>query len=257
MLDSLNVSVPSFSSLLILGGIFLVMVYLNARSKIAQTPLEYDQLLISRMNQLGMTSFAALQQKSGLTNLRLRQVRRGEVASLPFQELTRLATAIEWTLEELLCNFGIENTSSAKLRSQLDALRSEALRLREDLQKQKVELTTEFRHSTFEQLQSLLANYPSVRQLVQVKPDLPAKNLISLFTSLDNLIQSWGYEPIGQVWEQVPYTPQLHQPDVSNLEAGELVYIRFIGYRDGEQILCPAKVSRTLPAGTQRTASSE
>jgi hypothetical protein len=115
-----------------------------------------------------------------------------------------------------------------------------------------MELTTELQHSTFEQLQALLTNYPSVRQLVQVKPDLPAKNLTSLFTSLDNLIESWGYKAIGQVWEQVSYNPQLHQPDAGDIEAGELVYIRFVGYRDGEHILCPAKVSRTLPAGSQK-----
>ncbi len=245
MLDSLSVPVPSFSSLLILGGVFLVLIYLYSRSQIPM--LEYDQLLISRLNQLGMTSFACLQRKANFTSSRLRQVRHGELAPLQLKELTRLATALNWTLDELLQNFGIENTSSSKRLSEIDALRTECLRLREQLQQQRVELTTEFHHSTFEQLQTLLTNYPSVRQLVQVKPDLPAKNLTSLFTSLDNLITSWGYESIGQVWEQVAYNPQLHQPDADDIEIGELVYIRFVGYRDGEHILYPAKVSRTLP----------
>jgi hypothetical protein len=245
MLDSLSVPVPSFSSLLILGGLFLVLIYLYSRSQIPM--LEYDQLLISRLNQLGMASFASLQRKANFTSSRLRQVRHGELAPLQLKELTRLATALNWTLDELLQNFGIENTSSSKRLSELDALRTECLRLREQLQQQRVELTTEFHHSTFEQLQTLLTNYPSVRQLVQVKPDLPAKNLTSLFTSLDNLISSWGYESIGQVWEQVAYNPQLHQPDAGDIETGELVYIRFVGYRDGEHILYPAKVSRTLP----------
>ncbi len=245
MLDSLSVPVPSFSSLLILGGLFLVLIYLYSRSQIPM--LEYDQLLISRLNQLGMASFASLQRKANFTSSRLRQVRHGELAPLQLKELTRLATALNWTLDELLQNFGIENTSSSKRLSELDALRTECLRLREQLQQQRVELTTEFHHSTFEQLQTLLTNYPSVRQLVQVKPDLPAKNLTSLFTSLDNLISSWGYESIGQVWEQVAYNPQLHQPDAGDIEIGELVYIRFVGYRDGEHILYPAKVSRTLP----------
>ncbi len=245
MLDSLSVPVPSFSSLLILGGLFLVLIYLYSRSQLPI--LEYDQLLISRLNQLGMASFASLQRKANFTSSRLRQVRHGELAPLQLKELTRLATALNWTLDELLQNFGIENTSSSKRLSELDALRTECLRLREQLQQQRVELTTEFHHSTFEQLQTLLTNYPSVRQLVQVKPDLPAKNLTSLFTSLDNLITSWGYESIGQVWEQVAYNPQLHQPDAGDIETGELVYIRFVGYRDGEHILYPAKVSRTLP----------
>ena len=252
MLDSLRVPVPSFSSLLIIGGLFLVLVYIDSRTKIAQTPLEYDQLLMSRMNQLGMTSFVSLQQKSGLIDLRLRKVRRGELASLRLKELTQLATALDWTLEELLQNFGVGDTSSSKRLLEIEALRNECLRLREELQQQRVELTNELQQSTFQQLQTLLTNYPSVRRLIQVKPDLPAKNLPSLFTSLDNLIESWGYEPIGQVWEQVPYNPQLHQPDTGGIEAGEVVYVRFVGYRDGENILYPAKVSRTLPAGLNK-----
>ena len=252
MLDSLSVPVPSFSSLLILGGLFLVLVYIDARSKIAKVPLVYDQRLMSRLNQLGMTSFVSLQQKSGLTDSRLRQVRCGDLTSLTLRELSRLATALDWTIEELLQNFGVENTSSSKRLSEIEALRTECLRLREELQQQSVELTTELQHSIFQQLQTLLTNYPTVRQLVQVKPDLPAKNLTSLFTSLDNLIESWGYQQIGQTWEQVHYNPQLHQPDAGDIEPGELVYIRFVGYQDGEHILCPAKVSRTLPAGSQK-----
>src|ERR671933_763179 len=252
MLDSLRVPVPSFSSLLILGGLFLVLVYIDARSKIAKVPLVYDQRLMSRLNQLGMTSFVSLQQKSGLTDSRLRQVRCGDLTSLTLRELSRLATALDWTIEELLQNFGVENTSSSKRLSEIEALRTECLRLREELQQQSVELTTELQHSIFQQLQTLLTNYPTVRQLVQVKPDLPAKNLTSLFTSIDNLIESWGYKPIGQTWEQVQYNPQLHQPDAGDIEPGELVYIRFVGYQDGEHILCPAKVSRTLPAGSQK-----
>ncbi|NEQ27289.1 MAG: XRE family transcriptional regulator, partial [Microcoleus sp. SIO2G3] len=86
---------------------------------------------------------------------------------------------------------------------------------------------------------------------ITVKPDLPAKNIVSLFTPLDNLIETWGYERIGQAWEQVSYNPQLHQADASDIEVGELVYIRFIGYKEGERILCPAKVSRTLPGGVK------
>lgn len=252
MLDSLSVPVPSFSSLLILGGLFLVLVYIDSRSKIAKVPLVYDQLLMSRLNQLGMTSFVSLQQNSGLTDWRLRQVRCGDLTSLTLRELSRLATALDWTIEELLQNFGVEDTSSKKRLLEIEALRTECLRLREELQQQSVELTTELQHSIFQQLQTLLTNYPTVRQLVQVKPDLPAKNLTSLFTSLDNLIESWGYKPIGQAWEQVHYNPQLHQPDAGDIEPGELVYVRFVGYQDGEHILCPAKVSRTLPAGSQK-----
>jgi molecular chaperone GrpE (heat shock protein) len=190
MFDSLSVPVPSFSSLLILGGIFLLLVYLDYRIKVVQKP--------------------------------------GEVR---------------------VKDSKITEISAAKASLEIDALRTECLQLREALQKQGIELKNELQYSNFKQLQTLLTNYPSVRQLVEFKPELPAKNLISLFTSLDNLIEIWGYEPIGKVWEQVSYDPQLHQADTGDLEVGELIYIRFVGYRKGDRILTPAKVSRTLPAG--------
>ncbi|WP_339376315.1 hypothetical protein [Calothrix sp. NIES-2098] len=134
-----------------------------------------------------------------------------------------------------------------KLISEKAALHQEGLRLHEELQQQHLELTEEFRISTFEQLQTLLTNYPSIYQMVSVKPELPAKNLLSLFTPLDNLLGKWGYEQIGKPWEQVTYNSQLHQPDTADITEGELVYIRFIGYQHQGKILCPAKVSRTLP----------
>lgn len=187
MIDSLSVPVPSFNSLLILGGIFLLLVYFDSRLKVAQT----------------------------------------------------------WELKERAESKS--ETSTWKTSLEIEALRTECLQLREASQKQGVEIENEFQQVTFQQLQTLLTNYPSVRQLVEVKPELPAKNIISLFTSLDNLIEIWGYEPIGRVWEKVSYNPQLHQADLSDIEVGELVYIRFVGYRKGDRILAPAKVSRTLP----------
>ena len=89
--------------------------------------------------------------------------------------------------------------------------------------------------------------------MVLAKPELPAKNLVSLFTPLDNLITSWGYTPIGETWQQVNYNPQLHQADSHDIQEGDLVYIRFIGYQDGLMVIYPAKVSRTLPGGFSDT----
>jgi molecular chaperone GrpE (heat shock protein) len=141
---------------------------------------------------------------------------------------------------------------TADAAKEIAALRQECLRLRQELQQQSTELTADMRNTIFQQLQTLLTNYPSVRQMVQAKPDLPAKNLTSLFTPLDNLLQTWEYEAIGSVWEQVPYDPQWHQPDANDITKGELVYVRFIGYRHGDRILCPAKVSRSLPIGSKK-----
>lgn len=254
MLDSFNASIPSFNMLMILGGTFLVIVYIHSRSKIIEPhSLKYDQILMSRLNKLGMVSFVSLQQKTNLTALQMHQLRSGELALLQLKDLTKLAKALDWTIEELLENFGFADLfpSKALLELETKELREQCLQLREALQNQSVELTTDFRYSTFHQLQILLTSYPSLQQLIKAKPNVLAKNLIFLFSPIDNLLEKWGYEKIGQVWEQVAYNPKLHQADASDIEAGEMVYIRFVGYRDREKILCPAKVSRNLPTVIQ------
>ena len=143
--------------------------------------------------------------------------------------------------------------TSLDTEHKIKELEIQCQRLREELKQQSQQLQSDFQHETFTQLQTLLSNYPTVKKMALAKPDLPAKNLVSLFTSLDNLITNWGYNAIGETWEQVNYNPQLHQADSDDIQEGELVYIRFIGYQNGDTILYPAKVSRTLPPGFNNT----
>ena len=132
---------------------------------------------------------------------------------------------------------------------ELEDLRQQCQSLREEIKEQSEQLKSDFHRSTFEQLQTLLTNYPTACEMTKKKPDLPAKNLVALFTSLENLLLNWKYETIDSLWEKVEYNPQFHQPDSNEIEIGESVYVRFVGYKDGDKILCPAKVSRTLPPG--------
>jgi len=125
-------------------------------------------------------------------------------------------------------------------------LKNQCYRLETEITQQKNQLQQKFQQETFHTLQPLLCTYPTIKSITQIK-DLPAKHLIPLLIYLDNLIQSWGYTTIGTVWEQTPFNPQDHQPDSDNIQESEPVYIRFIGYRQNEKIIYPAKVSRTLP----------
>ncbi|NJK59111.1 MAG: molecular chaperone GrpE [Oscillatoriales cyanobacterium SM2_1_8] len=127
------------------------------------------------------------------------------------------------------------------------ALRAECERLQAAAQTQTERDRQQFQRETFAQLQSLLVQYPSFAPLVHAKPDWPAKNLIGAFAPLQNLVQAWHLEPIGTPWQATAFDPQQHQPDRADIQPGETVYVRFVGYRQGEEILVPAKVSRTLP----------
>ncbi len=237
-----------FGCLLWLGGTALGLSLIDANSQMPEKVKDKtEKLLRDRLSELGLCSWKALQQKSGLTSHSLRQVRRGQVGHLKLSQLQQLALALDWSLEELMHKLEI---SSIDIKES-EQLRQQCLRLRDELQQQTVQLRTDERDSTFEQLQTLLTNYPTARMMSESKPDLPAKNLVALFTPLENLLKSWGYQTIGKPWEPVPYNPQLHQPDATDIAEGETVYIRFVGYREGDRILCPAKVSRNLPAGIQ------
>jgi molecular chaperone GrpE (heat shock protein) len=244
--------VPPFSIALAVGGIFLILVYAYAASEAGDAiDFKYDTVLRERMNQLDILDWQDLATQSGLTRFGVRLVRQGDVGKLTLNQLRRLATVLNLNFQEFdrtLSALPLSATITAN-PTEIEELKQQCFRLRDKLEQQKVQLTDDFRRATFEQLQTLLTSYPAARKMAEAKPEMPAKNLSALFTPLENLLSSWGFETIGSAWEQVTYNPQLHQPDVEDITEGELVYIRFVGYRDGERILAPAKVSRTLPAG--------
>ena len=227
-----------------LGVVFLSLVYAEEEKNTMQ--FINDEWLRLRMTAVNIPTWKELRKKSGLEPLALKRIRQAEVKKINFSQLTKLATVLNWQPEELLPKLGLLPVTE---NDNLLVLHKECERLQSQLEQQKSELTQEIRESIFNQLQTLLTNYPSLRQMIEVKPELPVKNIIALFTPLDNVLESWNYEPIGQAWEQVEYSPELHQADSSDIAVGEKVYIRFVGYRDGERIICPAKVSRTLPGG--------
>jgi hypothetical protein len=96
-------------------------------------------------------------------------------------------------------------------------------------------------------LQELLISYPTAKLMVELKHNLPSKNILALLKPLEQLLEKWDVETIGQPWKKVPYNPNIHDCGEENISEGELVYIRWVGYYQGDNILLPAKVSRKLP----------
>jgi molecular chaperone GrpE (heat shock protein) len=145
--------------------------------------------------------------------------------------------------------YGNKAKNKAQFTQETEEFERRILDLEQESQRLKYELQQQSKtqDATFQQLHPLLISYPTARAIIKNKPDLPAKNLVALFKPLDNLLANWGIETIGKPWEKVPYNPQLHQADSQDIEEGELVYIRFVGYRQGKRILSPAKVSLNLP----------
>ncbi|MBE9222812.1 hypothetical protein IQ215_08895 [Cyanobacterium stanieri LEGE 03274] len=99
----------------------------------------------------------------------------------------------------------------------------------------------------FQQLESLLTNYPTAKIMVRFKPDLPAKSVVCLLKPLEELLAGWEITPVGQPWRRVNFNPNLHQPDADDIREGDWVYVRFVGYAQQDEVLVKAKVSRFLP----------
>jgi molecular chaperone GrpE (heat shock protein) len=191
-----------------------------------------------RSNKKVIAEQAALEQR--LTN---------EIALTKKSQAT--AQGLHTELTSTKSQLQTSEVNKAKLAAEIIALNQQCQRLREELKTQAAQVQTDAIAGGFEQIQTLLTQYPSVQRMVASQPELPARNIIALLTSLENLVKYWGCNSIGNPWEKVPYDPQIHQSDVDDIQPGEEVYVRFIGYQQGEQILIPAKVSRTLPAGAK------
>jgi molecular chaperone GrpE (heat shock protein) len=158
-------------------------------------------------------------------------------------------------LTDIKSQLQTSEVTRASLERKIVELNQQCQRLREELKTQTTQTQTDAIAGGFEQIQTLLTQYPSVKKMVESQPDLPARNLVALLTSLENLVKFWEFESIGKPWESVAFDPQLHQGDVGDLQVGESVYVRFVGYKKDDRILIPAKVSRTLPAGAKGSDS--
>jgi molecular chaperone GrpE (heat shock protein) len=154
-------------------------------------------------------------------------------------------------LQQTTAAFQAISLEKAALETEGIALKQQCARLRAELGQTVQQAQQDAQATAFEKIQTLLSQYPTLRKMTEAKPDLPARNIVATLTALDSLVQCWGYLPIGVPWEREAYNPQIHQGDVADLQAGETVYVRFVGYRDvkRDRILLPAKVSRTLPQG--------
>ncbi|EDX76427.1 hypothetical protein MC7420_4683 [Coleofasciculus chthonoplastes PCC 7420] len=60
---------------------------------------------------------------------------------------------------------------------------------------------------------------------------------------MEQLLQQWGIEAIASVGDELTYDPQWHQLMSGTVQPGELVRVRYVGYRQGDKLLYRAKVS--------------
>jgi DNA-binding Xre family transcriptional regulator len=237
-----------------LGGWYLYSLQETAMTQ----SYPHDAWLKVRMGERDLPTWQALQQAAGLSRTSLQKLRRGHCQRLRWEQLEQVAQALQWPLETLLVQLDLIAPPAAPAPPEADPaaalehLRQECMALRQDLAQQDAASTQAATQQSFFELQPLLTQFPTVPRMVEVQPNLPARNLLPLFNALQNWLARWEIRPIGEPWQPVPFDPRLHQPDGGDMEPEETVYVRFVGYRQGDDILVRAKVSRTLPAAASQ-----
>ncbi len=202
------------------------------------------------MQQAGFSSLRALSRTAGVSERQILRLRRLGVEQIRVDVALKLARALRIPLQVFVATFSSQPSvpervaSEPELSPQIINLKKECDRLQLLLQQQQSLLQQQFQQSSLQLLESLLLQFPTAACKARENPQLPAINILPLVEKpLEKLLQQWGVEAIAPVGAELPYDPRFHQLMDGNAQTGEIVKVRYTGYRQGDKLLYKAKVS--------------
>jgi DNA-binding Xre family transcriptional regulator len=193
------------------------------------------------MQQVGINSFRQLYRSTQLSAHPFNKLRSGKINQLRLQTLIDISRALQISVPQLISIFGDRSIAEADRRS-IATLQQEYQHLQQKFEQQRATLQAEFQFQSLQTLESFLTYFPAAKHAAQNNPDFPASKLIPLVQSIDQLISQWSVTAIGEVGSTLSYDPQWHQLIEGTANLGELVTVRYIGYRQGEKLIFRAKV---------------
>jgi molecular chaperone GrpE (heat shock protein) len=200
---------------------------------------DYTYQLRQFMQRVGVSSFKQLSREAGVSEWQVTQLRQGRVKQMRVEPLLKMSQALQVPVSELLATFGKIDTGGEAPA----AIKEEYQRLQAQLEQQRESLMQEFQHSSLQVLESWLLQWPTAAHAAQQNPQIPASRLLPLLKPMEHLLNQWGVEAIASVGEEIPYDPQWHQLMEGTAGAGDIVKVRYTGYRQGDKLLYRAKVS--------------
>ncbi|OUL30614.1 nucleotide exchange factor GrpE [Nostoc sp. RF31YmG] len=223
---------------------------------------DFTHLLQDLMRQVGISSFRALSRATGVSEPQILRLRQGKVEQMRVDILLKLSQVLQIKLDELVATFSGMSSDGEIKKAKLEKQQHSALKINEQellqevanlkteyersrlaLEQQREVLQQEFQQTSLQLLESLLLQWPTAAQKAQENPQLPAIKILPLVQKpLEKLLQGWGVEAIAPVGAELPYDPQWHQLMEGNSQPGDIVKVRYIGYRQGEKLLYRAKV---------------
>ncbi|MDB9524895.1 helix-turn-helix transcriptional regulator [Oscillatoria sp. CS-180] len=206
------------------------------------------------MAAVGVQSFRALAQKAEVSEWAVRQLRHDRITQMRIETLHKLAAALDLSLPELLQVFGVVDDSldgsevaaigqAEDQRDRISTLEAEYQRLQTQHEQQESLLQERFQKEVLAAIETWLLQWPTIAHAVEKNPDLPASRLVPIVQPVQDLLAHWGIEMIASVGAEIPYDPQQHQLMDGAAEPGDLVRVRYTGFRQGTHLLYRAKVS--------------
>ncbi|WNZ43835.1 helix-turn-helix transcriptional regulator [Leptolyngbya boryana CZ1] len=194
--------------------------------------MDYTPQIRELMRLRQIKTFRELRDRTGISEKQLLKIRKGEFQQLKLETLTQFAIKLELSLADLLALFEL-----------IPSLQKEYDRLKAQLSEQRETLLQEFQQSSLQTLEPWLLQWSAAAYAAQQNPQAPAVKLLPLVRPIEQLLQNWGIEQSAIVGSEIPYDPQQQQLMGGMAEAGDLVRVRYAGYRQGERLLYRAKVS--------------
>ncbi|WP_310418673.1 helix-turn-helix transcriptional regulator [Chamaesiphon sp. OTE_8_metabat_110] len=194
------------------------------------------------MQQVGIMSFKQLYQATGTSDRTIRKLRSGEIGTIRWQTLVKIASILQISVTETIATFDGQSNSTAD-RQELATLQQEYQHLQQQFNQQRATLEAEFQFQSLQTIESFLTYFPAAKAAAMNNPDFPASKIFPLLKSIDLLIQQWNVTVIGEIGEQISYEPRWHQLIEGMANPDELVTVRYVGYRQSDKLIFRAKVS--------------
>ncbi len=205
------------------------------------------KLLQDLMQRVNIADIDELSQVAKVARLQLIRIQRGLILNISLGAIAKIAKALNISIDSLVKTFVEQNVvsheSSAHGNDALTACQQEYQKLQQAMDRQRETLAMEFQQASLETIESWLLQWPTAATAVRQNPQLPAVRLLSLVEPVEQLIEQWQVETIATVGKELAYDPQYHQLIKGTAEPGELVKVRYVGYKQGDKLLYKAKVS--------------
>jgi len=200
------------------------------------------------LEKAGFKNRQELAKITGVSQWQLTRLQYGLMHRLTLDDILNLSAAFQISLEEFITTFLSksrypDNWQIPEKNRNSEGENQEYQRLQKTIEQQQETLELEFQNASLQAMESWLLQWPTAVAAIAKNPELPAERLLLLMKPIEELVSNWGVETIYTVGEELPYDPQWHDLMKGDAEPGDMVQVRYVGYKQGDVILYKAKVS--------------